>query len=228
MANSEERDQQGKKQGKTMLEEPENQQTVEDTVELSAAAKKQQERESGEAAENVENVDAWQAKHEDLYNQFLRLSADFENYKKRTVQEKESLLQYGAEKTMYELMPVLDNLERAATSLSDSSDPKILYQSFQLMQNQLMDAFSALGMKRIEAQGQPFDPHFHEAISQAPSEEYPEGTVINVMQAGYMLHDRVLRPSMVIVSSGSANAGAGSSEETTGTDQPSDNPFKIS
>lgn len=152
-----------------------------------------QSAESSEAA-------AWEAKYKEMNDQFLRLAADFDNFRKRSYQEHESARKVGREQTLQELLPVLDNLERATGSLNETSDPKLLYQSFRLMHNQLMDAFGNLGLKKMQAVGQTFDPKFHEAIAQVDTDEHPDQTVIMVMQSGYLLYDHVVRPAMVSVS----------------------------
>jgi molecular chaperone GrpE len=144
--------------------------------------------------------DSWETKYRDLNDQFLRLAADFDNFRKRSYQEHESARKVGREVTIQELLPVLDNLSRATGSLNESSDPKLLFQSFRLMQNQLLEAFGNLGVKKMQVVGQPFDPKFHEAVQQVDSDEHPDQTVLMEMQSGYMLYDQVLRPAMVSVS----------------------------
>lgn len=158
----------------------------------------------------------WQGKYLALQDQFTRLAADFENYRKRVREEQDNLLKYGAQKTVMELLPVLDNLERATASLNENSDPKVLFKSFSLMQKQLMDGLDGLGIRKLETIGQEFDPQYHEAVNQMASAEFPENTVMYEAQSGYVLHDKVIRPAMVVVSTGNAeeasadgNSGAG-------------------
>lgn len=160
--------------------------------------------------------DGWEAKYRDLNDQFLRLAADFDNFRKRSYQEHESARKVGREVTIQELLPVLDNLSRATSSLNESSDPKLLFQSFRLMQNQLLEAFSNLGVKKMQVVGQPFDPKFHEAVQQVDSDEHPDQTVLMEMQSGYLLYDQVLRPAMVSVSNRVSSDGQA---------KPSQNPF---
>jgi molecular chaperone GrpE len=148
---------------------------------------------------NHPDYKAAQEQIQSLNNQNLRLAADFDNFRKRTLQEQDNIRKYGAEQTLTQLMPVLDNLERAKQSLSENADPKLLYQSFEMMYKQLTDAFEGLGVKRIDCMGQPFDPNCHEAVTQLPTNDHPEGTVVQEMRSGFMVHDRVVRPSMVAV-----------------------------
>lgn len=147
--------------------------------------------------------DNLQARFNELQDQHMRLAADFENFRKRVLQEREALLKYGAENTIQSLLPILDNLERASSSLSAESDPTMLYKSFELLSKQLTDTLTSQGLKRIETVGQPFDPNFHEATGQVDTGEYPENTVALEVQPGFQLHDRVLRPALVMVASGS-------------------------
>ena len=173
----------------------------------------------------------WEKKHNDLYDQYVRLQADFENYRKRATDEKESALKYGAQKAILELLPVLDNLDRATGSLNESSEAKVLYQSFSLMQKQLANGLEKMGVKKIDAAGQVFDPQFHEAISQLESTEHPENTVMYEAQAGYTLGDKVIRPAMVAVSSGPGPEGAEPAKAEAAASAPqavadADNPFK--
>jgi molecular chaperone GrpE len=156
---------------------------------------------TGPVAEAVD-PDEWKNKAQQLQDQYTRLAADFDNFRKRSRDEQESLIKYGAQKSILELLPVLDNLERANTSLNENSDPKALYKSFSLMQKQLLDGLASIGVKQVPALGQPFDPQFHEAVNRMPSADYPENTIMYEAQSGYQLHDKLIRPAMVVVSTG--------------------------
>lgn len=138
-------------------------------------------------------------KYDILNNQYIRLAADFDNYRKRQAQERESLLKYGAENILKKLLEVLDNFERGAKSNETVDDCETLKESFNLIHKQLMDVLSKSGLEVIEAEGQIFDPNFHEAVMQTPTDEYPEHTIIAELQKGYKLGDRVLRPTLVNV-----------------------------
>lgn len=142
-------------------------------------------------------------KHQELHDQFIRLQADFQNYRKRMETEKDALLKYGAERTLSAILPILDNLQRGTASLSESSDPKLLYQSFRLVYKELIEGLANQGLKKMDVVGQPFDPFFHEAVQHAESTEHPENTVVQELQSGFTLYDRVLRPALVSVSTGS-------------------------
>lgn len=162
--------------------------------------------------------DNWQARHDELYNQYLRLSADFDNFRKRQAQEQLATRQYGAQGAVEELLPVLDNLERAMASLNEGSDAKILFQSLRLMQNQLSEALRAIGLEPLQAMGQPFDPQLHEAVGQEPRDDVSDHSVVQVQQAGYRFKDRILRPAMVVVAI-SPGGEASPQEPATGAEE---------
>ncbi len=150
--------------------------------------------------ESETNADSdLQNKYEELNNQYIRLAADFDNYRKRQAQERENLLKYGAENTLKKIIEVLDNFERGEKANETVEDCEKVKESFNLVHKQLLDVLSKAGLETIEAQGQEFDPNFHEAVMQTPTSEYPEHTIIAELQKGYKLGDRVLRPALVNV-----------------------------
>ena len=135
----------------------------------------------------------------DLNNKYIRMAADFDNYRKRQAQERESLLKYGAAETMTKLLAVLDTFERAKESLKDIDDAKSVKESYEVAFKQLLDTLKKAGLETIDALGAEFDPNLHEAIAQTPTNEHPDNTVISQMQTGYKLGDRALRPALVNV-----------------------------
>jgi molecular chaperone GrpE len=132
--------------------------------------------------------------------QYLRLAADFENYRRRQLQEREATLKYAAQSAIEGLLPVLDNLDRAEGSLNESTDPAMLYKSFTMLSGQLLQALDHVGLSKMNPQGELFDPQKHEAVSQQPDSDSPEGTILQVFASGYMLKDKVIRPAQVVVS----------------------------
>ena len=151
--------------------------------------------------ETVEQDECEKLKTEldDLNNKYLRMAADFDNYRKRQMQERESLLKYGAADTMTKLLAVLDTFERAQESLKDVEDVQSVKEGYEVVFKQLMDTLKKAGLETIDALGAEFDPNLHEAIAQTPTNEHPDNTVISQMQKGYKLADRVLRPALVNV-----------------------------
>ncbi len=142
---------------------------------------------------------ALQEKYDTLNNQYLRLAADFDNYRKRQAQERESLLKYGAENALKKMIEVLDNFERGEKALENVEDCAKCKESFNLVHKQVVDTLTKLGLETIEAAGQEFDPNFHEAVMQTPTSEHPENTIITELQKGYKMGEKVLRPTLVNV-----------------------------
>ncbi|MCR5265834.1 MAG: nucleotide exchange factor GrpE [Cyanobacteria bacterium RUI128] len=172
------------------------------SVNPDAEVEVNQEEVHQEAEENIQQGETdndLQAKFDNLNNQYIRLAADFDNYRKRQAQERESLLKYGAENTLKKIVEVLDNFERGEKANENVEDCDKLKESFNLVHKQLIDVLTKVGLETIDAEGQEFDPNFHEAVMQTPTSEYPEHTVISVLQKGYKLEDRVLRPALVNV-----------------------------
>ncbi len=149
--------------------------------------------------EDIDECKKLKTELEDLNNKYLRLAADFDNFRKRQAQERESLLKYGAADTMTKLLTVLDTFERAQESLKDIEDVQSVKDSYEVAFKQLIDTLKKAGLEVIETQGAEFDPNLHEAIAQTQTNEYPDNTVISQMQTGYKLGDRVLRPALVNV-----------------------------
>jgi molecular chaperone GrpE len=128
--------------------------------------------------------------------QYLRLAADFENFRRRRAQEDLDRSRYASEATAVALLPVLDNLQRAIQHAPEG-DPMV--DGVRMVARQFEDALRAVGVTAIDADGQPFDPAVHEAIGGEESPEVDRDTVVAVLQPGYRLHDRVLRPALVRV-----------------------------
>lgn len=155
-----------------------------------------------------------QQERDEFRDQALRARAEFDNYRKRMARESEATRKTAARSLMRDLLPVVDNLERALSHVEDKSDG--LAQGVEMILRQFADVLSAQGLDPIPAKGEPFDPNFHEALTHQPSTEYPADTVIEEFQRGYRLGDFVLRPSQVVVSSG---APAETNTEDTGTEE---------
>jgi molecular chaperone GrpE len=152
-----------------------------------------------QVVEQEDEQEKLKKENEELKNQYIRMAADFDNYRKRQQQERESLLKYGAEETLKKFLHVIDTLDRAKTSLQDVTDPDQLKESFEVVHKQFMDTLDKVGVKKIETVGQEFNHNLHEAVMQTPTSDHPDHTVINELQGGYMLEDRVLRAALVNV-----------------------------
>jgi molecular chaperone GrpE len=137
------------------------------------------------------------------YERLLRVSADFENFKKRSFREADDFRKYANELLLLELLTVVDNLERAIQSTNgEKKEVGCVIEGVEMTLKALLKIFEKFSVKPIEAEGKPFDPNFHQAMMQEASDLHPENIVIREFQKGYMLHDRLLRPSMVVVSKG--------------------------
>jgi len=147
-------------------------------------------------------------RHED---RFVRLSADFDNFRKRVLREREEAHRYGSENLVKELLGVVDNLDRAVEHArrSEGADFESMLQGIELVQRQLQGALAKHGVTRIDAEGEPFDPTVHEAIAQKEEGTVPGNTVLQVFQPGYRLWDRLLRPARVVVSKPPRGADGG-------------------
>lgn len=136
----------------------------------------------------------------ELNDKYLRLFADFENYKKRTSREQLDFMKYAFEPVLREYLPLLDNLERALFHSKESKDLNKLNEGLQLMIKQCQEVLSRFEVSPIPAKGEPFDPTKHQAISQVETEELPANHVAEEVTKGYYFKDRVLRPTLVSVS----------------------------
>jgi molecular chaperone GrpE len=141
-----------------------------------------------------------------LRDQLLRSAADFDNFRKRTRREHEDATRRGRETAVKDLLPVFDNLERAAAHAESAADAKVIGDGVRMVIKQFNDALEKMGIKRIATVGKPFDPSLHEAIQQLSSAEHPAGVIMAEVQPGYSIGDYLLRAAMVVVSKGSPEA----------------------
>jgi molecular chaperone GrpE len=133
-------------------------------------------------------------------SQYLRIAADFDNFRKRSSKEKEDIEVQVKCSTIIELLSVVDNFERARTQIKPQNDGELgIHKSYQGVYKQLVDSLKRVGVSPMRPEGQQFDPNLHEAVMRQPTEEYAEGTVIEELQRGYYLGDRILRHSLVKV-----------------------------
>ena len=148
-----------------------------------------------------------------LQNRFLRLQADFDNYRKRMVREKGETYQRANEDLLLELLPAIDHLDLALDAAEEHDAPQGFIEGFRLVSEQLLQVLGKFGLSVIDAEGKEFDVNLHEAVSHLPSEDVPENRVSSQVRRGYMLGDRLLRPAQVVVSSGAPSAASGEAGE---------------
>lgn len=144
-----------------------------------------------------------------LNDKYLRLAAEFDNYKRLAQRDQRDQIRFGNEQLLRELLPVVDNLERAIKAAKGATSSEGLIQGVDLTLKQLQGVLGKFGVQSIPTMGQPFDPSGHQAVATVPSSQVPDQHVVEEFQRGYRLHDRILRPAMVTVSSGAASASNG-------------------
>ena len=185
-----------KKEANNELNEEMNNDLSSEEVSEAQDAEVSEPEKANETNAELEKV---KADYEQLNNQYLRLAADFENFRKRQEAERENLIKYGAADALKKLIEVLDNFERGKKALEKVEDCQVVKENFDLLHKQTLDVLAKLGLEPIETEGQEFDPNFHEAVMQTPTSEHPEHTIVNELQKGYKFGDKVLRPSLVNV-----------------------------
>ncbi|MGG1552664.1 nucleotide exchange factor GrpE [Paenibacillus ferrarius] len=157
-----------------------------------------------EASEEAVKVDGELEKArmqaEENYQRMLRVQADFDNFRRRARAEKEDFAKYASLKLIEQLLPIVDNFERALSSSKENKDFDALAKGLDMTYRGIDQLLTAEGLKPIESVGQPFNPEFHQAVMQVESEDHEEGIVVEELQKGYILKDKVIRPAMVKVS----------------------------
>lgn len=154
-------------------------------------------------------LETLRAEHESLRGQYMRMAADFDNFRKRAQRDQEDQRLHVTCSTLGEILPVVDNFDRARQQLNpQGEEAQALHRSYQNLYKQLVDVFKQLGVSPMRVEGEPFDPNLHEAVMREPSEEHPEDVVTAELQRGYQLEGRVLRHALVKVSMGPGPASA--------------------
>ncbi|MGQ0695205.1 MAG: nucleotide exchange factor GrpE [Nitrospiraceae bacterium] len=175
-----------------------NANTIEELEDGALANREQSDAAQTALAEKVEECKT-------LNDKYLRLAAEFDNYKRLTQREQRDQIKFGNEQLLQELLPVVDNMERAIKAARDNGGSSALVRGMDLTLKQLSGALAKFGVQAVESVGQAFDPSAHQAVSHVPSDSVPPNHVVDEFQKGYRLHERILRAAMVSVSSGPAN-----------------------
>ncbi len=149
--------------------------------------------------EEEKKYESLKKEFDEINDKYLRLYAEFENYRKRVNKEKEDLFKYGSETIVYELLPVIDNLELALSHVQNDTDDSLV-QGVKMTHNEMKKVLGKFGLSEIEAHSKPFDPQYHHAMSQVEREDVEDKTVVEEFRKGYMFKEKVLRPSLVSVS----------------------------
>ena len=163
-------------------------------------------------ASGQDRLAALEAEKNEARERMLRIAAEFENYKKRVRREQSEAESKTRESVLRDILEVIDNLERAV-AVSEGVDPKALKQGVELVLRLFQNKLERYDVKSFEAKGQPFDPRLHDAISQVPTADAPPGSVVNEVQKGYKVGDRLLRPAMVAVAVAPPAGGGGGGDK---------------
>ncbi len=155
---------------------------------------------SADPTESTEKVAELQAAVSELKDKHLRLLAEFDNYKKRTMRERLDLLNTASKDAMVALLPVLDDFDRAKKSADDPNNEEVFSEGVTMVYNRLYSILQNMGLKAMTSTGEPFDAELHEAITEIPApDENMKGKVIDTIEKGYMLHDKIIRHAKVVV-----------------------------
>ncbi|SHJ46194.1 molecular chaperone GrpE [Geosporobacter subterraneus DSM 17957] len=178
--------------------------TKDETAESDLEATREELKEQQQAYQDEELRDLLEKKNEEIEeinNKYLRISADFQNYKRRVEKEKSDIYSFANEKLILELLPAVDNLERAVGVIAEEGNKDAaLTKGIEMILQQLLDTMKNNGLEEIKALGQDFDPNLHHAVMQEASDTEEGNKVLEVYQKGYTLNGKVIRPSMVKVS----------------------------
>ena len=190
------------------MKKDENEEVIDEEIEATEeeTTEQAQDKKEQDGQESVEDVNFLKAKNEqsekeieELKDRLIRLQAEFANYKKRTTKEKQDIVTYASEGLITELLPVLDNFERALDTEVDENT-KSIYQGVEMVYNQFAETLTNNGLEEIECLNDKFDHNCHHAVTQQESDEHEEDTVIQVLAKGYKYKDKVIRPSIVMTS----------------------------
>ena len=196
---------------KKKVSDENREQRKEDTVEISSSAMEAKEKTKGSKTKDShkssmskkdlnKKLEEVEKEKNEFSDRLLRNMAEFDNYRKRVVREKEDLIKYGNEKFAFDILSVMDNFERSLEQARKSQEVEPVIEGIEMIRKQFVSALEKFNVKPFESVGEPFDPERHEAMAQQEHDEYEENTVIEEYQKGYHLNEKLLRPARVIVS----------------------------
>ncbi|MEM7138117.1 MAG: nucleotide exchange factor GrpE [Myxococcota bacterium] len=188
---------------------------AEEAGEATAEGEAQGSANAGEPEESA--ADKALAERDRMREQLLRIAADFDNFRKRSRKEIEEVRRRSVEDTLREVLPVIDNLERAADAMDGAKDVTAVAEGVHMVLRGFEEVAARLGLKRVKAMGELFDPTLHDAMQQQETNEHPPGTIVAEVVPGYELGERLLRPAMVVV----ARPEAGTGDQGSDDDEPS-------
>ena len=181
----------------TEIEENSTEKTISKEIDSDKDNKK-----TGDPLKEMEaRLESLEKEAKESYDRFLRVSAEFENYKKRAAREMNDFRKFANESFIKAMLPVVDNLDRAIESSSnDDHAQNSVLEGVNMTLKEILKVFEQFNVKPFESLGKAFDPALHQAVMQEETDDHPDNTVLNELQKGYMMHDRLLRPAMVVVS----------------------------
>ncbi len=167
-------------------------------------------------SELLEKIEQLREESQKNYDLFLRSQADIENIKKRNAKDKEQWVKYANETLVKEILPVMDNLEKALSHANDENSLNALKEGVELTLKGLKDTLVKAGLEEVKAQGECFDPNYHHAVSELEHEDVESGTILEQFQKGYTFNQRLIRPAMVVVSKGKPNESTNQGDSPDG------------
>jgi molecular chaperone GrpE len=184
-----------KKEKETKVEETQN-----ETQEVKQEAQETQTEAQETETQEAEEINEWEKKYNNINDSYLRLMADFDNYRKRTIKEKADLIKNAGERIITDFLPIVDNFERALNSMKTAEDVEAVRQGVELIYNQIMSMMKANGVAVIETENAPFDTEYHEAITTipAPTPELKD-KIVDCTTKGYTMNEKVIRHAKVVV-----------------------------
>lgn len=189
-------------QGRNEQVQDEQEEMTEEIKEETTGETQQSDESSEKQMEDeklVQTIEQLEKEKAELNVRLLRVQADYDNFRRRTKEERTAAAKYKAQSLAEKLLPALDSFERALHVKPEGEEAQSLLQGMEIVHRLLKDGFEQENIKEIEAEGKPFDPEIHQAVMQVENKDYEPNTVVEVMQKGYMLGDRVIRPAMVKV-----------------------------
>ena len=198
----------------------EDQESIKETDKDKPGKKKSKAEEADPVQALEKEAESAKQEAQENYDKYLRVFAEFDNYKKRSTREMNDFRKYANEALLRDMLTVVDNLERAIDSSNDNAeDTSSIVEGVRMTLGGILDLIEKHHVAPIESEGKPFDPQFHQAFQQEESEDHPSNTVLKEFQKGYLLHDRLLRPSMVVVSKKKETPGSEKAEDNNASEK---------
>ena len=198
----------------------EDQESIKETDKDKPGKKKSKAEEADPVQALEKEAESAKQEAQENYDKYLRVFAEFDNYKKRSTREMGDFRKYANEALLKDMLTVVDNLERAIDSSNDNAeDTSSIVEGVRMTLGGILDLIEKHHVAPIESEGKPFDPQFHQAFQQEESEDHPSNTVLKEFQKGYLLHDRLLRPSMVVVSKKKETPGSEKAEDNNASEK---------